>query len=72
MKTTNAVRLKTSMASEYMGVSRQILSRLAINGKIPHYKMSTRLFLFDIADLDAYMDARRVDAVSLPKSEDEI
>lgn len=51
---------KAGIASEYTGISRRYLTQLSQEGKIPYSKIGTRTYLYDIADLDAFIEARKV------------
>ncbi|NLX26975.1 MAG: helix-turn-helix domain-containing protein [Lentisphaerae bacterium] len=52
--------LKIGLAAEYVGLSRRGLLDLAYQGRIPYCKVGTRTTLFDIADLDAFLDSCKV------------
>lgn len=52
--------LKAGKAAEYIGMSRRGLADLAQQGRIPFAKVGTRTHLFDIADLDAFLDSCKV------------
>ena len=52
--------LKAGNAAEYIGVSRRYLHDLTKQGRIPFSKVSSRLILYDIADLDAFLDSCKV------------
>ncbi|MDF7824072.1 helix-turn-helix domain-containing protein [Pontiellaceae bacterium B12227] len=52
--------LKATPASEYVGISRRYLTQLSQEGKIPFSKIGTRTYLYDIADLDDFIDSRKV------------
>jgi excisionase family DNA binding protein len=54
--------LKTPKASLYTGLSGRTLLDYAHQGKIPYIRAGTKLFLFDVADLDRFMDERKVGA----------
>ena len=52
-------------AAIYIGQSKSRLDQEKAAGKIPYYKLSPKLVLFKISDLDAYMDQFRVDPCKL-------
>lgn len=54
--------LKAGLAAEYVGLSVRGLADLAAAGLIPRIKAGTRTYLYDIADLDAFLDSRKVGA----------
>jgi predicted DNA-binding transcriptional regulator AlpA len=54
-------RIRRPAAAAYMGVSRGFLEKAAVTGDGPPYlRLSARLVVYDIADLDDWMAARRV------------
>lgn len=52
--------LKTGAAAEYVGLSRRGLTDLAHQGRIPYSKVGARTHLFDIADLDRFLDECKI------------
>jgi len=52
--------LKAGRAAEYVGVSRRYLHDLAAQGRIPYHRIGPRCFVFDVADLDAFLDSCRI------------
>jgi excisionase family DNA binding protein len=57
----NAVRsLKAGAAAQYIGVSVRHLHDLASTGTIPYIKIGTRTILYDVTDLDHFLDSRKV------------
>ena len=52
--------LKATPASEYVGISRRYLTQLSQDGKIPYSKIGTRTYLYDIVDLDNFVESRKV------------
>lgn len=54
--------LKAGAAAEYIGCSRRTLTDLSSQGRIPYAKIGPRLLVYDIADLDAFLDECRVEA----------
>jgi excisionase family DNA binding protein len=51
---------KTPLASQYLGLSRRGLLDLVDQGRMPCIKAGARSFLFDVKDLDAFMDAHKI------------
>ena len=49
--------LKAGDAASYLGISRRGLWDLSNQGKIPVIKLSTRVYLYDISDLDKLLDS---------------
>lgn len=52
--------LKPKAAAQYLGISTRTLHDLAADGRIPFHKVSARLHLFDIKDLDAFLEKCRI------------
>lgn len=52
---------KTDDAAAYLGIARRTLQELVTNREIPFIKIG-RAIRFDRADLDQFIDARRVQA----------
>jgi len=52
--------LKAGKAAEYIGLSRRGLTDLSKQGRIPYSKIGTRTFVYDIADLDRFLDECKV------------
>ena len=52
--------LKTAASSQYVGLSPRAMLDLAHQGKIPYIKAGARSVLFDITDLDRFLDERKV------------
>lgn len=50
-------------AAEYLATSERHVRSLVAQRKIPHHHCG-RLLRFDLADLDAWLDANRVDVAS--------
>jgi hypothetical protein len=58
-------RMRRRAAAAYLGVSPGFLEKAAVTGGGPPYlRLSARLVVYDIADLDAWMAARRVCSTS--------
>jgi predicted DNA-binding transcriptional regulator AlpA len=54
-------RIRRPAAAAYLGVSQGFLEKAAVTGDGPPYlRLSARLVVYDIADLDDWMAARRV------------
>ena len=58
-------------ASKYLGVKPSSLYSLVEEKEIPHYRVG-RLIKFKKADLDAFMEERRVDRVDIEKVAQEL
>jgi excisionase family DNA binding protein len=55
--------LNSDETVEYLSLaSKDVLYRLMSDGDLPYYKPHRRLSLFDAADLDAWVEAHRVEA----------
>ena len=52
--------LKAGAASEYLGISRRYLHDLTKQARIPYSKIGPRCLVYDIADLDRFLDECRV------------
>ena len=52
--------LKAGKAAQYIGISVRCLADYAEAGLIPVIKAGTRTFLYDIDDLDRFLDERKV------------
>lgn len=53
--------LKTGAAARYLGLSRRFLAALTQRGELPFSRVGPRCILFDRKDLDAFVQARRVE-----------
>jgi excisionase family DNA binding protein len=57
---TRLPRLMTQdQAAEYLGIEPAGVGRLRHFGKLKSVKISERVFRFDVADLDAYVEANK-------------
>lgn len=55
--------LNSDEAVEYLSLSsKDVLYRLMSDGELPYYKPHRRLSLFDADDLDAWVEAHRIEA----------
>lgn len=54
--------LKTTEAAQYLGISPRSLLDMTRAHRIPHIRLGIRTICYEIADLDAFVDARRVNA----------
>ncbi len=54
--------LKNADAASYTGLSSRALLDYAHQGRIPFMKVGARSVLFDIIDLDRFLDERKVGA----------
>lgn len=52
--------LKPKAAAEHLGISSRTLRDLAKEGRLPVHRVSARLLLFDIKDLDAFLASCRI------------
>ena len=52
--------LKAGKAANYMDISVRTLHDLTASGRLPFHKVSERTHLFDIRDLDAFLDSCRI------------
>jgi hypothetical protein len=52
--------LKAGQASSYIGCSRRTLTDMSKQGRIPYYKLSSRLTTYDIADLDRFLGENKI------------
>jgi predicted DNA-binding transcriptional regulator AlpA len=53
-------RLRTTEAASYLGIGKSTLEKLRLTGLGPIYiKAGPRVVVYDIADLDAWLAARR-------------
>ena len=58
-------RLRRPAAARYIGTSVGFLEKAAVTGTGPAFaKLSARLVVYDTADLDAWVAARRVNSTS--------
>jgi len=51
--------LSTKQAAEYVGLSPCTLNRMRVTGEGPRYAKAGRRVVYDRADLDAWIDARK-------------
>ena len=59
-------RMRPPEAASYTGVAESTLAKLRVTGGGPSYSKVGRLVLYDVGDLDAWLDARRVRSTSEP------
>lgn len=52
--------LKAKAASSYLGISVRTLHDLTATGRIPFHRVSSRLHLFDISDLENFLKSCRI------------
>ena len=52
--------LKAGLAAEYLGISVRCLGDYADAGFIPRIRAGSRTHLYDIVDLDTFLDERKV------------
>lgn len=53
------LRFKTPQAAEYLGISRSNMEKMRLRGNGPPYAKLGRLVIYDIADLDAWVNSRK-------------
>jgi hypothetical protein len=52
--------LKAGRSAEYLGISRRYLHDLSKQGRIPYSKISARTLVYDIADLDTFLEGCKI------------
>jgi excisionase family DNA binding protein len=52
--------IRPKEASFRMGISRRTLHDYITQGKLRYYRLSPRCIVFDEADIDAFLESRRV------------
>ena len=60
METTTKTTFNTNEAAEYLGVSRSWLLKLTSSRRIAYCKPGGKLLVFQLADLNAYLERNRV------------
>lgn len=55
--------VKAEPAADMLSISVRKLAMLTASGEIPVCKISKRLYLYKVADLEAFLDKRRVRSV---------
>ena len=58
--------LKTTDAAKYLGLSPRGLLDMTRLHKIPHVRLGTRTIVYDLQDLDEFVETRRVAATEKP------
>ena len=58
--------LKTTAAASYANVSPSTMEKLRLTGRGPAYSKLGRLVVYDIAELDRWIEARRCTSTSTP------
>ena len=57
--------LRASAASQYLGLSKSTLAKQRMSGLGPRYsKLGPRLVVYDLTDLDSYLEARKITSTS--------
>ena len=56
---TNRRYLNTQQAADYLGISPKTLTKMRISGDGPRYSKARRRVIYDVADLDAWVEARK-------------
>jgi hypothetical protein len=52
-------RLRTKDAAEYIGLSKSTLEKYRVTGNGPVYSALGRIVVYEIGDLDAFVEARK-------------
>ena len=52
--------LKAGKAAEYIGISRRYLHDLTQQGRISYHKIGARCFVYDIAELDSFLESCKI------------
>lgn len=58
-------KLRTDLAAKYIGLSVSTINKLRLTGGGPTYIKLGRTVVYDIADLDAWLDAHRRKSTSV-------
>ena len=53
------LHLRTPQAAEYLGLSASVMEKMRLRGDGPRYAKLGRLVVYDIRDLDAWVDAHK-------------
>ncbi len=52
-------RFRTQAAADYLGLSKSTLEKMRVTGLGPVYSALGRVVVYDVDELDAYVDARK-------------
>ena len=52
--------LKAGQAAIFCGISRRYLHDLTKQGRIPYHRIGARCFVYDIADLNRFLDSCKI------------
>lgn len=52
-------RLRTKDAASYLGLSKSTLEKMRVTGGGPIYSALGRIVVYEVGDLDAYVEARK-------------
>ena len=68
MTTIRQIPLKRRMnpveAAEYLGIKPGLLKKRWQERRIPYYKLGWRTIVYDVLDLDRYLECNRVEALN--------
>jgi hypothetical protein len=62
-------RIRTKDAAAYIGLSKSSLEKFRVTARGPAYAVLGRVVVYDVDDLDAYVEARKRRPTSNPKLE---
>ena len=62
-------RLRTGDAATYIGLSKSTLEKMRVNGGGPVYSALGRIVVYEVGDLDAFVEARKRHSTSEPVPE---
>jgi len=68
--TYQKLHLRTPQAAEYLGLSASVMEKMRLRGDGPPYAKLGRLVIYDVSDLDAWVNARkRTSTIDLKEAE---
>jgi len=62
-------RLRTKDAASYIGLSKSTLEKMRVTGGGPVYSALGRTVVYEVGDLDAFVEARKRHSTSEPMAE---
>ena len=62
-------RLRTKDAADYIGLSKSTLEKMRVTGGGPVYSALGRIVVYDVGDLDAFVEVRKRRSTSEPVPE---
>ena len=62
-------RLRTQDAAAYIGLSKSTLEKMRVTGGGPVYSALGRIVVYEVGDLDAFVEARKRHSTSEPMAE---